>query len=244
MGIEIRYPNITAPSEKEQLLQMKSYLYQLVEQLQYALNNIDTSSGYVVKESPKSTSQAPAVNVDAATTFSSIKSLIIKSADIVQAYYDVIRSKLQGEYASQSAFGTFVEQTEQTITQSSKDIVQAFTDIQKLTTDLKTVSFSLAEVNARIKTGVIDYDDDFLPIYGVEVGQENTIDGVKTFRKYARFTADRLSFYDQYDREVAYISDRKLYISDVEVLETFKMGGFKTFILGNGDTVEKWVKGG
>ena len=242
MRVELRYPNITAPTEREQIVQLKSYLYQLVGDLQHTLNNLDSVSIYA--ENQNNTAQAPVVDLDAATTFSSIKSLIIKSADIVQAYYDVIRSKLQGEYAAQSDFGTFVEQTEQTLTQSSKSIEQAFTDLQKITTDLKTISFTLAEVNARIKTGILYYDDNSLPVYGVEVGQTNTINGVEEFRKYARFTADRLSFYDQYDREVAYISDRKLYISDVEVLETLKMGGFKTFILGNGDTVEKWVKGG
>ena len=237
--IEIRYPNITAQTEREQLLQMKSYLYQLVEQLQYALNNFGSSSGYVVAESQKNT--APAVNVDASTTFSSIKSLIIKSADIVQAYYDVIKSKLHGEYASQSDFGTFTEQTEMTLTQSSKDITQAFTDIQKIVTDIQTISFSLAEVDAHIRTGVLYYDDNDLPVYGVEVGQENTIDGVKVFRKYARFISDRLSFYDQNDTEVAYISDHKLYISDVDVIASFKIGGLKQFVLANGDVVEKWV---
>lgn len=241
MGIEIRYPSITALTEREQLLQMKSYLYQLVGELQYALNNIDTTSGYVMQESLNNTAQAPAVNVDAAATFSSIKSLIIKSADIVQAYYDVIRSKLQGEYVAQSSFGSFVEQTEQTITKSSKDIEQAFTNIQKITTDLKTISFTLAEVNAHIRSGLLYYDDNDLPVYGVEVGQKNTIDGVEVFSKYARFTSDRLSFYDQNDTEVAYISDRKLYISDVEVLSSIKRGGLKEFVLSNGDTVEKWV---
>ena len=244
MGIEIRYPNITALTEREQLLQMKSYLYQLVGELQYALNNVDTTSGYSMQESLKNTAQVPTTNVDAAATFSSIKSLIIKSADIVQAYYDVISSKLKGEYAAQSAFGTFVEQTERTLTQSSKDIEQTFTDIQKITQSLNSISFTLAEVNARIKSGLLYYDDNDLPVYGVEVGQENTVNGVKTFRKYARFTSDRLSFYDQYDKEVAYISDRMLYISDVEVLESIKIGGFKQFVLGNGDVVEKWVKGG
>lgn len=241
--IEIRYPNFTALNERELVSQTKSYLYQLVDQLNYALNNIDTVS-VSAQESLKNTAQAPATNVDAASTFSAIKSLIIKSADIVQAYYDVIKSKLQGEYAAQSDFGTFVEQTEQTLTESSKSIEQAFTDLQKITTDLKTITFTLAEVNAHIRSGLLYYDDNDLPVYGVEVGQENTINGVKVFSKYARFISDRLSFFDQYDKEVAYISDRMLYISDVEVLETLKMGGFKTFILGNGDTVEKWVKGG
>ena len=241
MGIEIRYPNITAQTEREQIFQMKSYLHQLVDQLRYVLNNIDTSSKYVVQESAKSTTQAPLGTVDAAATFSSIKSLIIKSADIVQAYYDVINSKLKGEYVAQSSFGTFTERTEQSLTQSSKDIEQAFTDIQNISKSIDTITFTLAEVNAHIKSGVLYYDDNDLPVYGVEVGQKNTIDGVEVFKKYARFTSDRLSFYDQNDQEVAYISDRKLYISDVEVLSSIKIGGLKQFVLANGDIVEKWV---
>ena len=243
MRVELRYPNITAPTEKEQLAQFKSYLYQLVGDLQYALNNIDTSSGYVV-ESQKSTSQAPSVNVDATTTFSAIKSLIIKSADIVQAYYEVINSKLKGEYVAQSSFGTFTERTEQSLTQSSKDIEQAFTDIQSISKNIDTITFTLAEVNAHIKSGVLYYDDNDLPVYGVEVGQNNTIDGVEVFKKYARFISDRLSFYDQNDTEVAYISDHKLYIEAVEVLTSIKIGGFKQFVQSNGDIVEKWIERG
>ena len=241
MGIEIRYPNITAQTEREQIIQMKSYLYQLVEQLKYALNNIDTSSGYAAKENAKNTAQTTVGTVDAAATFSSIKSLIIKSADIAQAYYEVISSKLQGEYTAQSSFGTFVEQTEQTLTQSSKDITQTFSDIQQISENIDIIAFTLAEVNARIKSGILYYDDNDLPVYGVEVGQTDTIDGVEVFRKYARFISDRLSFYDQNDIEVAYISDRKLYISDVEVTSSIKIGGLKQFVLSNGDIVEKWV---
>ena len=226
MGIEIRYPNITGMTEREQLVQMKSYLYQLVDQLKFALNNFDTASGYAGQESAKNTAQSASGTVDAVSTFSSIKSLIIKSADITQAYYDVINSKLQGQYAAQSSFGTFVEQTEQTLTQSSKDIEQTFTDIQKISNNIDTITFNLAEVNARIKSGILYYDDNDLPVYGVEVGQTDTIDGVEVFRKYARFISDRLSFYDQNDTEVAYISDYKLYITNVQISGTLTLGGY------------------
>lgn len=40
MSINIRYPNITGISEREQLAQIKSYLYQLVEQLNIELPTI------------------------------------------------------------------------------------------------------------------------------------------------------------------------------------------------------------
>lgn len=45
MSIEIKLPNITATKPADQLTQLKSYLYQLVQQLNYALNiNSDTIS--------------------------------------------------------------------------------------------------------------------------------------------------------------------------------------------------------
>lgn len=45
MSVNIRYPNITGGTEREQLSQVKSYLYQLVEQLNYALPTIGTGDG-------------------------------------------------------------------------------------------------------------------------------------------------------------------------------------------------------
>lgn len=45
MSVNIRFPNITALNEKEQIAQIKSYLHQLVEQLNYALPNLSTGDG-------------------------------------------------------------------------------------------------------------------------------------------------------------------------------------------------------
>lgn len=222
---ELRYPNITGNTEREMLAQMKSYLYQLVGQLQFALDSVGASSASVVT-TPKNTISAVKDNTDPQATFSSIKSLIIKSADIVQAYYDEISSRLDGMYVAHSDFGTFAEETSQEIIQSSTDIEQIFTNVQQIFKDIESITFNLAEVNARIKSGILDYDDDDLPIYGLEVGQENTVDGEKVFKKYARFTSDRLSFYDQNDTEVAYISDYKLYITNAEITGTLKLGAF------------------
>ena len=47
MSVEIRLPNITGDSTPAQLAQIKSYLYQMVGQLNYALSNMDSSAVYV-----------------------------------------------------------------------------------------------------------------------------------------------------------------------------------------------------
>ena len=40
----LRYPNITGEDPRKQLEQMKSYLFQLVDQLNYALEQLERST--------------------------------------------------------------------------------------------------------------------------------------------------------------------------------------------------------
>ena len=236
MATELRYPSFNARTESEK--QLHSYLHQLVDQLQFALNNIGTTASTVYQSTPKY--QQKSATTSASVDFDTIKALIIKSADIVDAYYQEISSRLEGMYVAESDFGTFVEKTEQEINQSSTDIEQLFANTQEIFTDIENLNFYLAEVNAHIKSGLLYYEDG-VPVYGLEIGQKNTIDGVEVFSKFARFTADRLSFYDQNDQEVAYVSDYKLYIRNVEITSSYKIGGYIDIVTADGGVVTKWV---
>lgn len=236
---DLRLPDIKG-NDREQLKQIRSYLYQLIPQLQFALDSKDVPSGYVV-ETPAPKSQNDASSPSTAVTFASLKPLIIKSADIVKAYYEKINTMLVGSYVAQSDFGTFSEQMEQMIHQSSTEVEQVFKDIQQIFTDIDNITFTLAEVNAHIKTGLLYYDDNEVPVYGLEIGQWTSIDGAEAFNKYARFTADRLSFYDNNGTEVAYISDYKIYIRNLEITESSKTGGYVDIVKPDGGIITKWV---
>lgn len=263
MAFNFRLPHITEGSDREMLMQLKTYMYQMAEQLQWALNSLDTSGSQSVASSTKSQISVKPISEDNAhSSFNAIKSLIIKSADIVNAYYEEINKRLKSEYVAQSDFGSYTEEMEQTITGNSSAIEQAFASIQTIDSDVQGVFKTLSDnikraetelaesidgasaeygekietitktlaailtVNAYIKSGLLYYNDDGLPVYGVEVGQTNNVNGEEVFRKFARFTANRLSFYDQNDMEVAYISDYKLYITSVEILYSLVGGGF------------------
>ena len=237
MSIDIRYPNITATDEKGQLVQMKSYLHQLVEQLNWALQTTEasSSSGSTVQtHSSSSDSESAAITP---ATFSELKSLIIKSADIVNAYYEEINHRLEGLYVAESEYGTFVEKTEASFKATSTDITEMYSNIQAITSDVS----KLIEANAYIKSGLLYEDPNNGSVYGVEVGQKTVINGEEVFNKYARFTANRLSFYDQNDNEVAYISDHKLYIENVCVTSSFQISGLKDIVLADGSVVTKWI---
>lgn len=243
MSGNIRFPNINGGSTEQQLYQIKTYFYQLVEQLNFALNSIETASATA---STTVTTSSPAQKEnEAISTFNSIKSLIIKSADIVNAYYEVITKRLEGIYVAESDFGIYKEETSNDILANSDSIQQFYTNIQQIITDVKTLQYSTIEVNANIKTGLLYYEKETgIPVYGLEIGQRTEIDGVEVFNKYARFTSDRLSFYDQNDNEVAYISDNKLFIKHVEVTGSFTLGGFVDTVLADKSVVTKWFGGG
>lgn len=287
MGIELRMPNITAQSEREQLVQIRSYLYQFIPQLQWALNNMDTSvaSSHVAPQTPR---VSPSQSFDTEVAFSTLKPLIIKSADIVEAYYEEINRRLEGLYVAESDFGTFMEQTSQEIKQTSTYTDQQFSNVQAIITDkvdglevtfnnalgetdtritteaqnlasaigtkidevneqiskanddINALKVAVVETDAYIRSGEL-YRVDEIPVYGLEIGQRNTVDGEEVFNKFARFTADRLSFFDQNGSEVAYISDYKLFIRNAEITSSLKIGGFVDTVSGNGDVVTKWV---
>lgn len=401
--VNLQLPNIKGDNEREQLKQMQRYLYQLVEQLQFALDTVSVSESSspvksqmpvrVIQSSPVAMMSLDRGLSEDQVTFQTIKPLIIKSADIINAYYEEINKRLESLYVAQSDFGKFIEQNSQVIESTATDVTQRFNNIQVVITDLDTnigsvrgdlqavgeevsyalkdiddinenidvinsqvgeiggsiydlneeiggvktnvqaveqkatdiegnvqtissdvetldtsiadvdksvqavdknlwnldnkvkdtktgldtslgklsgdlgkldsgvkdlkenvdtelkdvksslgkISQALIEVNANIKSGLLYYDENEIPVYGLEVGQRNIINGVEVFNKFARFTSDRLSFYDQNSIEVAYISDRKLYIGDVEITISFKMGGLVDTVMANGDVVEKWV---
>lgn len=226
MTIDLRYPNITGKTEAEQMTQVKSYLHQLVGQLNWALNTVEsyqsgnTTSPVVYKQSENATPQ------EAEDTFNSIKALIIKSADIVKAYETTIFSDFNGKYFAESDFGTYLEETNKKVDDNSKGVTEYYTNIQTVTGRLDGVEDEIRTTNAYIKRGLLGYDDTGKAVYGMEIGETNN-DG--SFIKYARFKADRVSFFDNNGDEVAYIGAGCLYVNGKTVfLGEIQLGGYKT----------------
>ncbi len=230
MTIDIPRPNINAPTEAGRLEQVRSYLYQISEQLNWALNTIETDTNSKILEASKQNSVATDTPEAVQKNFNSIKALIIKSADIVDEYYEKITKRLEGMYVASGEFGEYKEKTSATFEATSKEVTANYNNIQQIITDLEGVEEILdkyIETDAYIKTGILYYDPiTGAAVYGLEIGQTNTIGDDKVFDKFARFTSDRLSFYDSNDVEVAYISDYKLYITHAEIRGLLTHGGY------------------
>ena len=244
MNIDIRLPNITGKTDSEQLTQIRSYLYQFASQLQWALNTLDTGDT-TVTAAPKSVEGSAKEKEDPATSFSRLKGLIIKSADIVEAYYEKIDQllKLSGDYTASSDIGTFVEKTNNQLSATNTLIKQNVESLQTIFDENGNIKAELL-VNGHIYSGIIEYAKDGEAIVGIEIGQTTKDNGTETFRKFARFTAERLAFYDAMvqDEPVAYISNYMLYITHAWVKGNLKLGPGFEFDTTNGIAL-LWVQG-
>ena len=93
MSVNIRYPNITAPNEREQIAQIKSYLHQLVEQLNYALPTI--GSGGISSQTASSNSKD---KQGSDLSYYELRSLIIQQIQEIETMFDKFSQKMQSEY--------------------------------------------------------------------------------------------------------------------------------------------------
>ena len=95
MSINIRYPSITALSEKEQLAQVKSYLHQLVDQLNYALPTLGTGDG----QKKENTYEVQGSEV----SYYEFRSLIAQEIQKIENLIDKVKAPVKGvDYFTES----------------------------------------------------------------------------------------------------------------------------------------------
>ena len=255
--MNIRYPNITGKTPIEQIDQLRRFLHQLVEQLNMqgeSGNNPSVASGAssLYTSEPSGGAVVPATTP--MSTFNQVKDLIIKSADIIDAYSEEINQRLSGEFVAVSDYGTYTEKTDLAIQANAEKIDQHYTKVQSIEGQMNEV----IATSANIRTGRLftvgeetlepelgQTIQDGVEIYGVEVGQTTQVkvDGemVEEFNKFARFTAYGMTLYDNNGKLSAYITDSRLNIPNAVIKNSLTRGGFVETILANGSSVERWV---
>ena len=240
----IDQPNIAATgNQQEQLRQMRSYLYQLAKQLQLALGQMEGQQ--TVRQTARTTGSTGSGSGGAETidpnTWNGLKALIIKSGQIVDAFYEEISHRLEGAYVTQSQFGTYSQITEAQIKANSQQIGQYYTSLEQIKGTVDGLDDHIRQVNAYIRTGLLYYQEDGTPVYGLEIGQRNIDEeGTETFDQYAQFVANKLTFFDGSGNDMAWISDKMLHIRNARITASMRVGGLIDEVQGDGSVVTKY----
>lgn len=101
MSVNIRYPNITGLSEKEQLAQIKSYLYHLVEQLNYTLAMLGDG-----------TATGTSSSQEGGLSYYEVQSIIGEATTKLKNQYEKLYERLENDYVSNEEFAAIVAEVE------------------------------------------------------------------------------------------------------------------------------------
>ena len=219
-------------SVNEQLQRQYAYLFQMAQQLNLALERLDSGAQAAATATVPAAAAYGQEQSEAKQQYQTLRSLIQRTAKEIRSEMDKVRLELQGEYVAVSEFGTYLERLNSTIEADSAAITQYYRFFSDLQSNVEAVSAAFAnyrvDTEGYIRTGIVYYDG-AVPVYGVAVGQDLTaqeIDGetvVEQNNFRATFTASKLSFW-QDATEVAYVSNNRLYISNITVLNGMTLG--------------------
>ena len=249
MSVNFAPPEALQGDPARQLTQVYRYLFRLSEQLNGAIKAVENNTIEVAQSTALYAAAGTAKSTDITGTdgYNNLRSLIIKTATSAQSAIDEITTTLTSSYVAHSDFGTFQTELTNTIKNSANGTEMTFDS----ESELKTVYDSLAgfntyrtETKSYIRSGIIGYNSDGTAITGIIVGQrvaEVMIDGrpqLQSDEMYSCFTANELGFYKKGIRQ-AYFSNQRLYVTDIEVLNTFTIGNWQ-ISKTNGFSI-KWV---
>ena len=259
-------PNLQDVNNVGESQKVKSYLYQLTEQLRYVLNNIDVDnfSADIRKqyENAVTTAESLAKLEDFVDnklnktdgSINTITQTIIENEEMLQDNLESLTNTLKAQADSIETINTSkLEKNDETLMSVYEQVDTLTADTATLTANtksqwLQTASQMLAIFNT--KYDVESYDEETMfekqkefaasfQTYirfsdeGIEIGKKSSVDDevndeTKTYIV-ARLSNNKLAFVQPgstpaLDYEVAYISDKKLFITEAQILNRLVIG--------------------
>ena len=245
------YPN---GSLQQQLTQQYSYLFQMAQQLNMALTALEggtaaPSGSSAARRSTGASASAADVSSADNEQFQNLRAMIVKTAKQISRNMEQLELRLGEEYVAASQFGTYVQRLSAYLEANPEALTQYYSFCSDLAANVAAVDAAFSsyrlDTEGYIRTGIVYYDGP-APVYGVAVGQNLTtteIDGRQVVEQNnfrAVFTAQKLSFW-QDSTEIAYVSNNRLYITSITVLDSISIGSWR-MDSGSGLTF-KWIGG-
>lgn len=206
------------PNRFTELDQVNSYLHQLAEKIN--LNFANTTAEAIWRDTEKALSvlgdkEASAKEkADILASYSAMRSLIIKTAEYTVENSEKIKLSMAGDYVAKSEFGDYFEKATVDIEGTPVGITQLYRYTSGITGEFGDITVSSHNF---IKTGLLYYDENSLPVYGVGVGELATkVDAngqtvLDRSNLLATYAADEIAFW-QDSEKVAYINNGALYM--------------------------------
>ena len=119
-------PAAPAGTLAQQVQQQYTYLFRLAQALNRAMEQVEGTAGAQAVQAQRAKDSSREAREERARQAATLKSLIIKSADVVRQEMDRLATELKGSYVAQSDFGTYLEEISQKIEADPSQLSQYF----------------------------------------------------------------------------------------------------------------------
>lgn len=225
--MKLRLPAIDGASDSVKIAKIQEFLYELTNQLNFALLDIERDKVEVV--SYGATTASAKKESTPAQLFDTLKPFIIKNADIIASYSEEISKVLKGEYVAKTDYAEYVKKTEATFEATSENISQTYTRVEGIygTFEPGVDTAIVKTTNAVITTGFLGEENGNAQ-YGMQI---TTISDNKKFAS-AKFLSTGVIIYDEMGKEALIITDETINVKNVSVSKSFALGGLRTTVVG------------
>lgn len=207
--MNIEYPNISDQTPEGQLRQVKDYLFLLADKL----NLQDNSAEKVFQEVSKAIDAEAVATTDNEQAaklreYANLKALIVKTGEYAITHSEEISKVFNSSFGANSDFGKYYEELERRVTENAQGVEDLFTYTAGINNENGNFGVGTKQF---IKSGLLYYDENQIPVFGVGVGVLSTVatDGDEVIdlkqNRLATFAADEIAFWDN-GNKVAYIS--------------------------------------
>ena len=211
--MNVEYPNISDQTPEGQLRQVKDYLFLLADKL----NLQDNSAEKVFQEVSKAIDAEAVATTDNEQAaklreYANLKALIVKTGDYAITHSEEISKVFNSYFGANSDFGKYYEELERRVTENAQGVEDLFTYTAGINNENGNFGVGTKQF---IKSGLLYYDENQIPVFGVGVGILNTVategDEVIDLKqnRLATFAADEIAFWDN-GNKVAYISGNSI----------------------------------
>lgn len=220
-------PPVLQGDERTQLQQLKNYLFTISNKLNEAMMtiSIEEISEKAAERVQQAQESGAAEKTDAYTT---LKSMIIKTAEIVRHEMDEITTHLEDNLeALSSEFGELQRNLTSDITATAEGVLQSYGYEERITgleTEAGTTDSFIRKTNQYIFSGLIDENT---MTYGIAVGEGVTkSDGtLDNNARCATFSMNEMAFW-QGTTKMAWFSSGKFYINNGQIENSLQIGNF------------------
>lgn len=217
-------------------LRLYTYLQQMTRQINFALGETEKATITVVEKAlSESAGEADkAKGEQQAREMLKLRGLIQQTATYVQEEMQRIDASLERDYVAWAEAGTIFEKEKLAFEATAQGILQSYalkSEVTSLEEEQASFGSYVTDTQQYIRTGFLYNDEVAGPRYGVAVGEKLTtvvVDGREVLKREnlaATFTSDRLSFW-QNEKEVAYVSNSKLYITNATITDELRVGNW------------------